>query len=449
MSDRRSLAFRLMVLYTASGFVVLVTIALTLVIAAFEYFSRPLVSSFTNSVREVEIAIGAAPATESVEAIQRRIVADSTARGIAVAAISAMAMREQPQRLPIGELSLPALFGLFPAFVPVRDAAIVVLPDRVLVDSLLRWFGAAVALIVALALWAAWLLARLGVRETLRPLLTVTAELERFAGGDFAPRPLRSTGGTELGALAAAYNGAAHNVAQAFLERRRVEDQIRQFVADAGHELRTPLTVVAGYIDVLRRGAFDDLEIRRAAFASLTVEIKRMRTLVERLMTLARLDRVLETQPEVVDVGSIARQAVDALAVIGEAPISLAAPSELCVLGEPADVYEAVANLLENALKYGGRSPIAVTIAVNGATIVVRVRDGGPGVPEEDRSRIFERFYRGTERGDIPGSGLGLAIAAKAAERLSGRIVLEDASPGSTTFALVMPALDGFDPMVR
>ena len=232
-------------------------------------------------------------------------------------------------------------------------------------------------------------------------------------------------------------------MSEAFLERQRVEQQIRQFVAEAGHELRTPLTVVAGYLDVLRRGGFDDVDIRNTAFASLAIETKRMRTLVERLMTLARLDRVLEAEPEVVDVGTTVRQAVRALAIVAESPISLDAPEDCLSLGEPVDLYEAVANLLENAVKYGANTPVAVSVTAASDGIAVRVRDGGPGIRDADRSHIFERFYRGADRGATTGSGLGLAIAVKAAERLRGRIVLEDARAGSTTFALLVPALEG------
>jgi signal transduction histidine kinase len=168
-----------------------------------------------------------------------------------------------------------------------------------------------------------------------------------------------------------------------------------------------------------------------------------MRTLVERLMTLARLDRVIATQPEVVDVGAIVRQAVAALAVITPTPITVDAGDQLLVLGEPVDLYEAVANLIENAVKYGARTPVAVTVKRVGASIVVRVRDAGPGIGEADRTRIFERFYRGADRGEIAGSGLGLAIAEKAAARLGGTIALEDGSAGATTFALTVPGLVG------
>jgi two-component system sensor histidine kinase KdpD len=97
----------------------------------------------------------------------------------------------------------------------------------------------------------------------------------------------------------------------------------------------------------------------------------------------------------------------------------------------------------KRAVKYGAQTPVAVAVAAAGASIVVRVRDGGPGISDDERARIFERFYRGADRGEIAGSGLGLAIAQKAAARLGGTIVLEDGRAGMTTFALTVPALVG------
>jgi signal transduction histidine kinase len=448
VSAPRSLRSRLIVLYTTCSFIVLATLGLLVVAGVFGSVTRPLARDLARAVAAAEAIVATAPSTDSVDEIQRRIAERENSSRLVAIAIPAGALRRGPPGLQSSEIDMGAPFGLSPAFLPVRDESVVIIPDREAVEALFRWLYAFVALTLALALWAAWLIARIGARETLRPLLTVTAELERFASGDFTPRPQAISDQSEFGALASAYNEAANRVTQAFLERRRVEEQIRQFVAEAGHELRTPLTVVAGYVDVLRRGGLDDAAIRGAAFASLTTEVKRMRTLVERLMTLARLDRLLEAQPEVVDVGAIVRQAVEAFAVIAETPISLEAPDELLVLGEPVDLYEAVANLIENALKYGERSAVAVVVAGSSSSISVRVRDGGPGISENDRARIFERFYRG-DRGDIAGSGLGLAIAVKAAERLGGRIVLEDARAGSTTFALIVPALAGIGPAAQ
>jgi two-component system OmpR family sensor kinase len=437
----RSLRLRLMLLYTIGGFIVLATLALIASFFIFAYLTRPLAHEFAATVARAQAIIAAAPAAEPAAAVATHLIASPQLGGITVIAVSREVMASP--RLPSSNIDLGSLFGLAPAFVHIGEAGIVVIPDHRKVDATFQALYIAIALSLAFALVLAVAGARFATAATLLPLTTVTAELKRFASGDFTPRPLQAADSVEVGELAAAYNGAAQRVTDAFLERRRVEDQIRQFVAEAGHELRTPLTVVAGYVEVLRRGGITDPDIARTVFASLTVEVKRMRTLVERLMTLARLDRVIEARPEVVDVGAIVRQAVGALAVITPTPITVDAPAELLVLGEPVDLYEAVANLIENAVKYGAQTPVAVTVRTAGASILVRVRDGGPGICEDDRARIFERFYRGADRGEIAGSGLGLAIAEKAATRLGGTIVLEDGRPGMTTFALTVPALAG------
>jgi signal transduction histidine kinase len=446
MIDRHALRFRFTLLYACCAFVLLSTIGLAIVGAIFANITRPLARDLAASALRVEDEVAAAPAWETSESVLRRIIADNERDGVMLVGVGGFSANTPAQtrtQLPPGEVNIGGLFGLSPIFIDARGGAIVVIPDRAKLSATLRNFYLTVAIVFGFALLIAWRVARIGTRVTLEPLLTVTAELERFASGDFTPRPQSVSGQTEFGALAAAYNGASQKVSEAFLERQRVEQQIRQFVAEAGHELRTPLTVVAGYLDVLRRGGFDDVDIRNTAFASLAIETKRMRTLVERLMTLARLDRVLEAEPEVVDVGTTVRQAVRALAVVAESPISLDAPEDCLILGEPVDLYEAVANLLENAVKYGAKTPVAVSVTAASDGIAVRVRDGGPGIRDADRSHIFERFYRGADRGATTGSGLGLAIAVKAAERLRGRIVLEDARAGSTTFALLVPALEG------
>jgi two-component system OmpR family sensor kinase len=437
----RSLRLRLTLLYTIGGFIVLVTLALIASIVALAYLSRPLAQDFAAAVARVEAAVALAPVAEPPAAVVAHLSASPQLTGVALIPVSRDLM-ESP-RLPSSNIDLGSLFGLAPVFVQVREAGILVIPDHRKVDAIFRRFYVAITLSFALALALAVAGARFGARATLLPLTTVTAELKRFARGDFSPRSLQAADSVEIGELAAAYNGAAQRVTEAFLERRRVEDQIRQFVAEAGHELRTPLTVVAGYVDVLRRGGIADPDLARTVFGSLTAEVKRMRTLVERLMTLARLDRSVEAQPEVVDVGAIVRQAVSALAVITPTPITVDAADQLLVLGEPVDLYEVVANLIENAVKYGAQTPVAVTVCTTGDSILVRVRDGGPGICDDERARIFERFYRGANHGEVAGSGLGLAIAEKAAARLGGTMVLEDGRAGMTTFALTVPALVG------
>ena len=93
-------------------------------------------------------------------------------------------------------------------------------------------------------------------------------------------------------------------------------------------------------------------------------------------------------------------------------------------------------------MKYGEDSPVDVRVSAFDGTVTVRVCDGGPGIPRHEREHVFERFFRGERRAELPGSGLGLSIVERSVSRYGGRVVLESGEPGRTTFALVLPAFD-------
>ncbi len=238
--------------------------------------------------------------------------------------------------------------------------------------------------------------------------------------------------------LIARWIATAH-VAAAFEERERAERGMRRFLADAGHELRTPLTIVTAYVDVLRKGGHEDANVRAQAFATLTSETQRMRRLVDRLVALARLEQPETTQPVVVDIGALAHDVVAAIGTARGGNVTCEVESGTFVLADPADVHEAIGNLVDNALKYGAGTPVRVAVKHERDAVVVRVGDGGPGIAPEDREKIFERFYRGAGRPDVEGSGLGLAIAARAAKRAGGELTLERSAPGATVFTLRLP----------
>jgi two-component system, OmpR family, sensor kinase len=109
------------------------------------------------------------------------------------------------------------------------------------------------------------------------------------------------------------------------------------------------------------------------------------------------------------------------------------------VRADPADLHEAIANLVDNALKYGAGSLVRVMVEHERDSVVVRVSDCGPGIEPLEREKIFERFYRGAGNAEVEGSGLGLAIAARAANRAAGELTLERSEPGETVFALRLP----------
>ncbi|MBV8601674.1 MAG: HAMP domain-containing histidine kinase, partial [Candidatus Eremiobacteraeota bacterium] len=208
------------------------------------------------------------------------------------------------------------------------------------------------------------------------------------------------------------------------------------------HELRTPLTAIGGYHQLLEKGGYAEPAIRERAFATLRKETRRMRSLVERLVGLARLERgdaASRAEDVELDVAAVVRDAVASVLDARPGQVNLRRADRLTVKGDEMALHIAVSNLVENALKYGRGSEVDVDVLKEGDEAVVRVADGGPGIPEPDRGRIFERFYRGDHGGTIEGSGLGLSIAKRAAERNGGRVVLERADPGDTAFSVRIP----------
>jgi signal transduction histidine kinase len=169
-----------------------------------------------------------------------------------------------------------------------------------------------------------------------------------------------------------------------------------------------------------------------------------MRRLVERLMALARLERPEATEPETVDLNAIAQDAVAEVSAARRGIVSVRATGgDALVMGDPGELYEAVANLVDNALKYGAGSPVGVDVVREADHVIVRVNDRGPGIPPAERAHVFERFFRGDATTGIDGSGLGLAIVERAAARCGGTVRLDCDDATATTFILRFPAKTG------
>ena len=288
--------------------------------------------------------------------------------------------------------------------------------------------------IAVLAIVASWFIGRLFSRQAIAPVTEVTRSLEALAAGDYTQRRFVMGGsGDEMFTLTQAYNEAAASVAAAMEERRATEARMRQFVSDAGHELRTPLTVLAGYIDVLRRGAIEEPKVAKQILATMALEKEHMRGLIDRLMRLARMDS--ETPPEnhPIDVTAMLRDQCDAARRLDDRrSIDYNVDGVTEISGDRAELGEALWNVVENALKYAPGAPIHLRAYHQNGTTVLSVRDEGPGMTESERLHAFERFYRGDARGEIPGTGLGLAIAKRAVDRAGGSIDI-DSSPGRGT----------------
>ncbi|MGA8324566.1 MAG: HAMP domain-containing sensor histidine kinase [Candidatus Cybelea sp.] len=294
--------------------------------------------------------------------------------------------------------------------------------------------------IAFVAILLSWFVGRLFAQQSLRPINEVSDSLRALADGDYTQRRFVMASGDEIASLTAAFNDAVANVAAAMDHRRQGEERMRQFAADASHELRTPLTVIAGYIDVLRRGAIEEPRIARQILATMSLEKEHMRGLIDRLMHLARLDSEAPPQVEQVNVAALLRSQVDAAKRLDDhrnIDYSVEKGVET-VAADPGELAEAVWNVIENALKYAPDAPIHLRATRNNGHSIITVRDEGPGMSESERLHAFERFYRGDQRGEIAGTGLGLAIAKRAVERAGGEISIDSALGQGTAVTITI-----------
>ncbi|MBK6007661.1 sensor histidine kinase N-terminal domain-containing protein [Ramlibacter ginsenosidimutans] len=225
----------------------------------------------------------------------------------------------------------------------------------------------------------------------------------------------------------------------------RVQDTLQaqaHFVADAAHELRSPLTALKLQLQAAER-ARDDTA-RQAAITALRAGIERSIGLVEQLLALARLEGKPEQASEAIDLEELAREAVSerlAGAHAKQLDLGLATSEPLRITSSRESLLLILRNLLDNAIKYtpaGGRIDIAHGRDAEGPWLAVE--DSGPGIPEAELPRVFDRFYR-VPGSDAEGSGLGLAIVRTVAERLGAQVRLgRSASLGGLRAELRLPA---------
>lgn len=272
------------------------------------------------------------------------------------------------------------------------------------------------------------------VGRGLRPLDAMAHAVEARTPAALHPLPERGLP-EEIQPLATALNDLLRRLDRALVAQR-------QFVADAAHELRTPLTALGLQIQLAERAATP--EERAVAFVTVKEGLARAAHLVRQLLTLARQEPDAAQRPfAAVDLVDVSRQVIADHAPLATAKgidLGLARADAASVDGDREGLRVLLANLVDNAIRYTpqqGRVDLSVYISDEGP--IVEVADNGPGIPVEDRARVFDRFYRG-ESADIPGSGLGLAIVKNVADRHQARVVLADGAGGQgLTVRVVFP----------
>jgi heavy metal sensor kinase len=287
---------------------------------------------------------------------------------------------------------------------------------------------------LAAAAAGGWLLAR----RALRPIGRMTRDAGRIGVEGLGERlPVPATG-DEVARLAETLNTMLARIQSGVQEQQRL-------VADASHELRTPLAAMRAELDVSLRA--DDLDQQaRAVLRSTLEEAVRLSRTVDDLLTLARADRgLLDVRARAVDLATVAGDARRGLAALAAAHgIALAedlrpAPAR----GDPSWLRQAVGNLIDNAITYSPPgAAVTVVTEIAGGEAVVHVLDEGPGIPDDARQAVFDRFRRvdASRARATGGSGIGLAIVREIAQAHGGRAWVEPRPGGGSRFSLAVPA---------
>lgn len=289
-------------------------------------------------------------------------------------------------------------------------------------------------LFIPVGFFASTLAGWMAASSSVRPLRRMVAQLR--VPGSGPPPLLPEPPITELAELARAFNGLLAQVT------RQVEER-SDFFNDVSHQLKTPLAIMRGEIEVALRQDRDREEYRRVLLSSLQ-EVQRMSLLVSNILTIARRDaRELRLATEETDLAELAAKAVASMRPLAEAAqvlITLEAPSRLRCMVDAFRVTQALMNLLDNAIRYApGGSEIGISLRPEGETVLVSVADRGPGVPAEERSRLFTRYHRGNGS-HSGGDGIGLAVVKSVADLHGGGVGYE-AGPGGSVFSLRLPLI--------
>jgi two-component system OmpR family sensor kinase len=440
----RSLARRLVVAFVAAAVGLMLLIGVASTLFTFRLYAQTSNEVIAHATRTIERRIAQNESQHMpLTVLAPRLSADLARPRIHIAVYAddrQLISESGPPAPPDGLVgAIASLMGLQRARIPVTGGFVSVTADLTQLQRTLQAYWLWMLPVGLVAVVLAWVAGVAITRQALSPLKRISVAMRRFAQGDFRPHPIRSSSDDEFGDLAHSYNGALHQVQSALAQRDRSEAEIRQFIADAGHELRTPLTVVMGYLDVLDDGMCEAPAVRHRVITNMRQESRRMRGLIEKLIYLARLERGEPVARQVVDVAEVVERVIGSAAVEPPAAIAVTAAPDARVVADETDIFEAVRNLVDNALKYAPGAEVAVSTAVQGEEVVVVVRDRGPGMTEQDRAHAFDRFYRGHGLDGVEGSGIGLAIVKRATERAGGTVSVESREGDGAAFTIRLP----------
>lgn len=320
------------------------------------------------------------------------------------------------------------------------EASVLMLVEPSRTAGVVARFLPPLLLALALALLVALATGYLMSRRLAAPVTRLTAAAQSMAGGDLEQRvPIE--GPAEIGQLAASFNAMSHRVATSDRAQRTL-------LADVSHELRTPLTNVDGYVQALRDGMFRTDSERSAALQTISAEAARMKTLLNEILELARLESGQATLSlRSVDIGQVLEDVARRFASRAEEQeiaLQVETSARTTIQADHDRLHRVLDNLVTNALRHtkpGGQITLAAHPAASGVSdprhARIIVRDTGTGIPPDRLSTIFDRFVRASDVDQ--GFGLGLPIARQLVELHGGTIAIDSQVGQGTTVTIDLP----------
>jgi two-component system OmpR family sensor kinase len=322
-----------------------------------------------------------------------------------------------------------------------RRILVVALP-RTETDALLSRLGSVQAGVAGATLLLAGGAAFWLVRHRLASLRRLAREVENLRPGDLAARVHVDTTTREVQDLAIAANVLLQRISDAFAVEQTTQERLRRFVADASHELRTPIAAVSAYAQLFELGAKDNPADLARSMSGIRRETARMHDLAEELLILATAEETT-TATRPVDVTAVIGQAVQAALAVDPAwPVTVQVdPAAGRVAAEPAQLRGVLDNLLLNVRTHTRRgTSTRIEARRSGPNVVVVVADNGPGLTEDERSHMFDRFWRKdrSRSREAGGSGLGLSIVATLVTGWGGTVTGAETQGGGLTVTLTL-----------
>jgi signal transduction histidine kinase len=276
-----------------------------------------------------------------------------------------------------------------------------------------------------------------------QPPLSMRSSLRRAIDVGFAAHPALRIGDRAyaMSARALPKERAVLVVARDRTDEMRRELAEADFISNAAHELRNPLAGISSAIEVLQEGAKDDPNALEHFLGRLAEDAERMNRLTRSLLTLARVESIGAGENEEVDVAAAIRDTVEAVATPPHIDLATDVEPDLAAKGDPTLLRQVMVGLLTNAFKH---TPLPGRVTVRGRRdgekeVVLEVIDTGPGIPEAEIERVFERFYRRDESRKQEGFGLGLAIARRMVSVMGGEIGAQSVEGEGSTFWVRLP----------